>query len=405
MMNDPHYNPAIPDHVPAALVHDYNVYDYQDQDPFLAAHALMKAGMPDIFWSRHNGGHWIVTGAEGILQTDRDNDHFSTKRMFVPEQLNPETPFFLPNQTDLPEHTIEKGVIVPLFAPNRIQALSQDIREIANELIDPVLERGECEFIADFSSKLPVIIFLSLVDLPREDREKLIGIAHRVLDPKNEQVRMSGLADLVGYLTPIIDDRAENPKDDVISKIVHDGIHDKQLSRDTIVKLSCTVLMGGLDTVTASLTYLARHLAMSPGDRQRLVEEPGMIPRAIEEVLRRYPVSNLARQFTRDMEYRGVRVKKNDRIVWSAAMSNLDERKFPDALTVDFDRKRQQSASFGQGIHFCPGATLARTELRIFAEVWLSRVPDFHIRPGADIRYRDGHTITLDNLPLVIGKG
>lgn len=403
-MSDPHYNAVIPDHVPSALVHDYNVYDYQGQDPYLAAHALMQQDLPEIFWSRHNGGHWIVTGAEGILQTDRDNDHFSTKRMFVPEQLNPETPFFLPNQTDLPEHTVEKGVIVPLFSPARIKLLTEDIRVTANELIDDILERGECEFIADFSSKLPVIIFLSLVDLPRDDREKLISIAHRVLDPKNEAVRMSGLTDLVGYLTPIIEDRAANPRDDVISKIVQDGVNDKNLTRDTIVKLSCTVLMGGLDTVTASLTYLTRHLALHPEDRARLIAEPGLIPRAIEEVLRRYPVSNVSRQFTQDMDYRGVDVRKNDRIVWSAAMSNLDERKFADALTVDFDRKRTQSASFGQGIHFCPGATLARTELRIFAEEWLARVPDFHIKPGAEIRYRDGHTITLDCLPLVIGK-
>ena len=163
--------------------------------------------------------------------------------------------------------------------------------------------------------------------------------------------------------------------------------------------------MGGLDTVTASLTYFTRHLAMHPEDRRRLIEEPDLIPRAVEEVLRRYPVSNISRQFTRDMEYRGIPVKKDDRIVWSAAMSNLDDAKFPDSLTVDFDRKRQQSASFGQGIHFCPGATLARTELRIFAEVWLARVPDFQVTPGARIHYRDGHTITLDSLPLVIGKG
>lgn len=404
-MTDPHYNPVIPDHVPPALVHDHNVYDYQGQDPFLAAHALMQRDLPEIFWSRNNGGHWIITGAEGILQTDRDNVHFSTKRMFVPEQLNPETPFFLPNQTDLPEHTVEKGVIVPLFAPKRIQLLSEAIRDISQELMAPIIERGHCEFIADFASKLPVIIFLSLVDLPKEDREKLVSIAHRVLDPKNEEVRTGGLIDLVGYLTPIIEDRAGKPKDDVISKIVEIGITEKALSHDTIVKLSCTVLMGGLDTVTASLTYLTRHLAMTPQDRQRLIEEPDVIPRAVEEVLRRYPVSNLSRQFTCDMDYRGVQVKKNDRIVWSAAMSNLDDRKFSDSLTIDFDRKRQQNASFGQGIHFCPGATLARTELRIFVETWLAAIPDFHIPPDADIRYRDGHTITLASLPLVIGKG
>jgi camphor 5-monooxygenase len=402
-LTDIYYNEIVPDHVPADRIHDYDIYDYQNQDPFLAAHKLLEDGVPEIFWTRNNGGHWIITGAAGITEVDRNTTIFSTERMFVPEVQNPDPPFFIPNQADPPEHGVLRGIINPLFAPNRIALLQEKIRAMSIEKIEAIRERGECEFVTDYAGEFPVIIFLSLTDLPEKDRFKLRAIAHRILDPSGDTNRSAPIEDLVNYLAPVIEDRMVNPRDDVFSQILQEGIRNRGLTRDTAVRLVATVLMGGLDTVTAALTYLARHLAENPVDRRRLIDEPDMIPRAVEEVLRRYPVSNIGRQLKTDAAFRGVEMRRNDHIVWSIAMHNLDKRAYTDPLQIDFDRKKSQHSTFGGGIHFCPGATLARTELRTFTETWLARIPDFHVRPGADIRYRNGHTITLRELPLVIG--
>lgn len=402
-MEDPDYNPVVPPHVPPSLVHDFNLYDYQSRDPFEAVHALFKQGVPELFWTRNLGGHWIVLGAGAISEVDRNKTLFSTKRMFVPDVQNPDPPFFIPLQADLPMHTVYRGLITPLFTPDRISIIQERVRQTSEELIEQILQSNDLEFIRDYAAVLPVVIFLTLTDLPLADRDRLRAIAHRVLDPSDDVNRSAPIQDLVDYLTPVIDQRIEFPGEDVFSKIITQGIQERGLARDEVIKLSCTLLVGGLDTVTAALTYFAQHLANHPADRRRLIEEPEVLPRAIEEILRRYPVSIIGRQFTEDTTFRGVEVRRDDHILWSVGMSNFDERVFQNPLAVDFDRKRAPHATFGAGIHFCPGASLARTELRIFAETWLARIPEFHVPPGAGVKYKDGHTITLRALPLSIG--
>jgi cytochrome P450 len=402
-VNDPDYNPAVPAHVPPELVYDFNVRDYQSQDPFISAHALLNSGLPEIFWTRNLGGHWIVACADAIAEAGRNTSEFSTQRMFVPDHQNPDPPFFLPNQTDPPLHAPQRAVIAPLFAPARIEMLQGKIRAMSIEKIEAIAQGTECEFIEDYAAEFPVIVFLNMTDLPTADRFKLRDIAHRILDPSGDVNRSAPVQDLVDYLTPIIEDRIASPRDDVLSTVLSEGIRGKGLTRDIAVMLAATVVMAGLDTVTGALTYFARHLAENRADRLRLIEQPEVIPRAIEEILRRYGLPNVGRQVKDDTVFRGVKMRKNDHVMWGERLSNLDERAFPNALAVDFDRKRAPHSTFGNGIHFCPGATLARAELRIFAETWLRRFPEFHLKPGTEVSYRDGHNVMLRELHLVLG--
>jgi cytochrome P450 len=402
-MKDLDYNADIPAHVPGALVHDHNIYDYETRDPYLAIHDLLESGVPEVFWTRNNGGHWMVMGAEANTALSSDPVLFSATRLMVPDHANSDTPSFPPNDTDPPLHKEYRNVIAPLFTPARLALAEDKMREVTDTLIAGILKRGECEFVADFAAQMPVVVFLTLLDLPLGDRLTLRAIAHRVLHPKDDGHRATPLQELADYLLPIIEDRSAHPRNDAISYILKQKVDGRNLTPEEMMRLSRTTLLGGLDTVPSMLTYFARHLAETPDDRRRLRDQPEMIKPAIEEILRRYPVSHIGRVLSADTTFRGVTMKKGEHVVWSVGMYNFDKRRFPNPMTVDFDRKRTAHATFGVGEHFCVGSMLARAELRVFAEHWLKSIPDFHIKPGAKIKYRGGFNINYEELPLVVG--
>ena len=404
-MHDPDYNQVIPTHVPPALVHDHNVFDYESRDPFLAVNDLFEKGVPEIFWTRNNGGHWIVMGAEATTQLGADAALFSSTRLMVPDHANADTASFIPLTSDPPIHKQYRGVIAPLFAPPRIALVEESIREKTDSLIDEVLRRGECEFMEDFASQMPVVVFLRLLDLPLTDRGRLLNLAHRVLYPVDDGHYAKPLQELTEYLRPIVAGRMENPGKDIISYIVSQNfeVAGRSLLLQEMLQLCTSVLIAGLDTVVSMLGFFAHYLAENPNERRRLREQPEMLKRAIEEVLRRFPVSNIGRMVMEDTVFRGVTMKKGDHIMWPVGMYNFDKRRYPDPMTVDLDRKRPPHATFGTGEHFCVGSLLARAEMRIFGERWLERVPEFHVKPGAKIKYRGGFNINYKELPLVIG--
>ena len=161
------------------------------------------------------------------------------------------------------------------------------------------------------------------------------------------------------------------------------------------------LLVGGLDTVASAMGFAARFLATSPEHRRELVEHPERIPNAVEELLRRFPVVNQGRVVVSDMTYKGVDMRAGDQIIMPTTLHGLDDRKFDDPLRVDFSRPTPIHSTFGNGAHRCPGSLLARTELKIFLEEWLKRIPDFRIKPGATPGVRAGVNATLYSLPLV----
>jgi cytochrome P450 len=402
-MDDPNYNAAIPGHVDEAHVLDFDVFDFETKDPYVAIRDLFEGGIPEIIWTRHNGGHWVVRGVEAITALASQPVLFSSTRLMVPDNQNADEPSFPPSDLDPPLHTQYRAILAPLFTPSRVRLVEEAIREICDELIGDILKRGECEFIADFAAQMPIVIFLRLLDLPREDRARLRAISHRVNGPVSDELRFMPLQELSNYLRPIVEDRQANPRDDLISFIASQKIDGRVLSLDEIVKLSRTALLGSLDTIPSALGFFARYLAENAEARRRLLEHPEVIKSAVEEILRRFPVSQIGRVLSEDVIFRGVPMKKGEHVVWLGGMYNLDERRFPDPLTVDFDRKRTPHASFGLGVHFCVASQLARAQLAIFAEHWLKQIPDFHVKPGAPIKYRGGLNINYKSLPLVVG--
>ena len=402
---DPYFREDVPAHVPPSVIHDFNIYapSHEMLDPFASIQRLQDIGLPDIFWTRHNGGHWVVLRAAVISEVVKDTRHFSSKRILVPDEQNFATSFFIPLMADPPEHNSYRRIAAAAFSPQRMLALEPMVRTLTASLLRELKPRGGCEFMSEFSLQMPIIVFLALMDLPAEDRLRLLAIADRIVRPQAEgEKRDDALQSLFAYLDPVLDDRRTRPGPDVISSLVQAKTGDgSRLTEEELRGMTATLLIGGLDTVAASLGCFARYLADRPDRRGRLIAEPSLVPRAAEEMLRRFGPTSHGRIVTADLDFHGHRFRRDDHVNWAAAMYNLDDRVFTDPLEVDFDRARKPHASFGQGIHFCLGAALAQMEFKVFLQEWLNIIPEFQVAPGVEPRYRPAMTIAYEALPLV----
>lgn len=372
----------VPPHIPSRLVYDVDFYNLNLGDGDVQqAWKQIQDNAPDIFWTPRNGGHWIATRATEIKEIELDHTHFSHQKFTIP-WVDPPAPN-LPLCLDPPEHEPIRRLINPALAPRSVMALGEKAQQVAVELIEDIAPRGECEFVAEFSSVLPIVVFLSMVDLPESDREMLISWANAGLRSELVEVKIESQTNIMNYLGRWIEERTRNPGDDLISKIIHARVEGEPLQPNQILGLCSLILVGGLDTVAGMLGFIARFLAMHPEHREQLIAMPEIPDHVIEELMRRHGLPNTSRFITQDYEFRGVQLKKGESIQIPTCLYGLDDRIVDDPLTVNFNRPPPiPHATFGNGPHRCPGAMLAKREIKVFLEQWLKRIPDFRIKPG-----------------------
>jgi cytochrome P450 len=374
---------TIPAHIPPERVFDFDFFNLPgaEEDIHLAWKRVQDAA-PDLFWTPRNGGHWVATRAEDIDVMQLDHARFSHAEFSLPRHDSPFPP--LPLNLDPPAHTPFRALITPAFAPRAVQNLSIKAREVAIELIEEIAPRGECEFVGDFAKVLPIVVFLGIVDLPEGDRLTLLPWADIAVRSNDPVAKLQANRSMAEYLSEWIEKRTRSPGNDLVSKIAHAQLDGRPLTPPEVFGLCLLILVGGLDTVAGMLAFSARCLAQQPHLRRELIDNSDIMPVAIEELMRRHGLPNTFRLITSDFEYKGVPFKKGEMVQLPKVLYNLDERRIPDPLTVDFHRPTPiPNATFGNGPHKCPGANLARTEIRIFLEEWLKRIPNFRIKPGS----------------------
>lgn len=395
----------IPKHVPPELVRNFNIFEFitPSQDVHQAWRKLID-DEPDVFYTTAFGGFWVITSGELLEKAFLDPELFCSGKSVGIPPTPPELPPFLPIDSDDPFHAAIRRPLNMALSPKSVQALSMQARELATLLVAEIAPRGRCDFVNEFSLKMPMQLFLNIVDLPLDDREYLLGIAHQGLRNPDPKRRREAHTEMHAYLDSWVRKRAEHPGDDFMSKVVTLEVDGKPLSHEERIGYMTTVMFGGLDTVGGMMAMSARHLAEHPEHRRQLVAHPEGIPDAIEEILRRYGIPTVGRYVTRDVEFGGIQLKEGDRIMLPTMVHGLDERRWPDAMTVKLDRHPHDHLAFGKGTHRCPGANLARAELRIFLEEWLKRIPDFSIDPKGQLQFESGSVAGLKTLPLVWPK-
>ena len=302
---------------------------------------------------------------------------------------------------DPPEQAKYRSLFAPALSPKAVAPLGEGARALAIELIEGFYARGECEFVGEFAQHLPIGIFMRLVDVPASDRDQLLHWADQLVRPSSDEEHAQAFKNLFAYAGQKVAERAANPGNDLISQLTKAQIDGKTISVEQLTPMIFLLLVGGLDTVASAMGFAARFLAGSPAHRRELVEHPERIPNAVEELLRRFPVVNAGRVVVRDMDYKGVAMREGDQIILPTSLHGLDDRKFDDPLRVDFSRPTPIHSTFGNGAHRCPGSLLARTELKIFLEEWLKRIPEFRLKPGTTPGVRAGINATIYSLPLV----
>jgi len=391
----------IPAHVPPELVVDFDAYrpiqgSEQYHEPFFA----LQQKAPDIFWSPYNGGHWILTRRDHLTEAFADYARFtSSKGASLNPTRPPDAPKLAPIELDPPRQQAFRKLFASAFIVSAIKERGEEARALAIELIDGLKPQNHCEFIKDFAQHLPIKIFMRMVDLPEEDRTTLLPLANAqvVADaPKEETIKL-----LFEYTGRHVVRRAANPGDDLISKIATAEIDGRPITTQEAVGVATLLLIGGLDTVASMMGHIMQFLARSPEHRHQLIDQPALIPAAVEEFLRRFALTNPARGVSSDMEFHGVQMRAGDRVLLSTPFGSVDPRDFVDPLSVDFTRKSGNKTTFGAGPHVCPGSMLARLELKILLEEWLPRIPDFALDPNDLPRLKTGVNGSFEHLPLV----
>lgn len=391
---------TIPAHVPPDLVRDVDLYNLAgaDEDVHLAWKKVQDEN-PDIFYTPRYGGYWVVTRAALLDQIWPDHERFSSRHISIPRIEG--APAQLPIETDPPIHQYFRAPVSVALSPKAVRSLTDRARNLAVELIERLRPKGGCEFVHEFAAHLPMEIFLSIVELPSKDREWLIARAEIMTRGGQVEAKQQALGEVFGYLEKWIRERREHPGEDLLSRILQIQVGDRPITHQEALSECALVLFGGLDTVAGTMGFIARFLARNPEHRRRLVREPDLIPKAVEELLRRHSIPTISRVLTRDVAIGGVTMKAGDFVQLTTVLHGLDERAWPNPLEVDFDRDVHAHMAFGKGVHKCPGSNLARSEIRVFLEEWLKRIPEFSIAPGQRPVTATGSVAGVLHLPLV----
>jgi cytochrome P450 len=352
-------------------------------------------GIPTVYVSGYDEAMWAL----------RHPEVFSSAPEAV--SIGQEHPL-IPLQVDPPDHAKYRRFLDPEFSPKRVAELEADARVLVNELIDGFVEKGACDFHEDFATPLPSAIFLRLMGLPRADLPMFLQWRDESIRPDVDPHDLDGAAaireqvgrKITAYFDAALDREQQNPGDGLLARIALAEVGGEPLPRNEALGICHLMLLGGLDTVTATLDCQLVYLAQHPEQRQQLVTEPTLTAGAVEELLRwETPVMMVVRVIKADHELGGVPMHAGDHAVILIGAANLaDDFACPHA--VDFAREGNRHLSFGAGPHRCLGSHLARLELKVALEEWHRRIPEYRIADGTEIQYSTGIR-QAERLPLV----
>jgi cytochrome P450 len=393
----------IPEHVPAELVRPHNILTDPEtrKCPYAAINKLRDG--PRIFWNTESfqfGGAWIPTKAEDIRFILSNPQLFSNRHEAGFSAMLGKDWDLVPLELDPPEHGVYRRLLNPLMSPPVIAKLAPKVVARADELIDRFVGSGQCEFMEAFGRPFPVSIFMDLMGLPADMTDTFNRWEYELLHHPDEGARVRAAGEINTFLVDLAAERRARPTSDLTSAVVSAQIDGQPLTDDRVIGILYLLFVGGLDTVASSLGFFFRHLAEHQDDQKRLRERPDEIPHAVEELLRRFSVVTVNRQCQADIEVGGVQMKAGDWISLMTPFASTDPDEFDRPLDVDLDRKAPRHLAFSFGPHFCMGSHLARRELVVALQQWLSKVPPFRIKHDEELVAHGSGVFGIDRMVL-----
>lgn len=352
-----------------------------------------------------NGEAVVVSRHEDVIWALRHPEVFSSMEAIEIGQEQP----LIPLQVDPPEHAKYRRLLDPEFSPKKVAGLESEARALVDEILDRFVDRGSCDFHEEFATPLPSTLFLAIMGLPHEDLATFLQWRDNTIRPDVDpgdldaatRLREQTGHEITEYFRYAIAACRAAPDDRLLSRIVRAQIDGEQLSDAELLGICHLFMLGGLDTVTATLDCMVAFLAHHPDQRRLIVDDPELVDGAVEELLRwETPVQFVPRVAKQDVTMHGVDIRAGTHALLVLGAANSDEHGFPDADTVDFAREQNRHLAFGGGPHRCLGSHLARFELKIAIEAFHRRIPNYVIPAAADISYSPGIRQT-NTLPLV----
>ena len=354
---------------------------------------------------------WLVTGYDAAHAAlgddrlgkshDRGNDRWRARASIMPEPQHSRLQVHLLHQ-DPPRHTYLRRFVTDAFTPRRIERLRPRFQQLADDLLDTLPPHGPVDLVTAFAAPFPFRVLAEVIGLPAESAARFDRDWGKVVQPVGPtdperpryEARLHGLQ---GYIAEVVAHKRAHRDDDLLSGLV--AAHDRrELAAEELDSMIFQLLVAGQEPVTNQITTSLIALFRHPAELGRLRADPSLLPRAVEELLRYDGAFELTtwRFFAEDSDLLGTRIPAGDSVIVALSAAARDPRRFPAPDTLDLDRTPNPHPAFGHGIHFCPGAALARTELRIALGVLLKRLPG--LRLAVDDR-------DIDWTPAVLGRG
>ncbi|MBN9268245.1 MAG: cytochrome P450 [Hyphomicrobium sp.] len=328
-------------------------------------------------------GAYLPTSYAAVKAIAYDTKSFSSRRVVVRE-VRPEPPMPSPPiSSDPPHHKPAKQLLLPPFTPDEMKKLEPRARAICNELIDKFIADGRCDAAQMYTRHIPVRVIAHMLDVPESDGDQFIQWIHEILELgiTNDEILMKAVHEMSMYFAG-------------------DG---KPLPPQEVLGMIRLLLIAGIDTTWSAIGSSPWHLARTPADRQRLIDEPKLMPTAIEEFLRAYAPVTMAREVVQDTVIEGCPIKAGNMVLLSFPAANRDPAMFPEANKVIIDRQENRHSAFGLGIHRCVGSNLARLEMTVAIEEWLKRIPEFRLDPAIPVTWSEGTVRGPRQLPFIFG--
>jgi cholest-4-en-3-one 26-monooxygenase len=360
-----------------------------------------------VFWSDGTAaypGFWSITKYEDIVAISRDPATFSSAGGIL-LTTDPATAHTLGRSMitmDPPRHVRLRRLVSRGFAPRRLESLEPQIRALAVEILDGVAPHGRCDFVVDVAARLPLAVICGMMGVPREDWQLIFDLTNRVLGPDDAEyqtaagdraaTRRAAAIEMTGYFERLIAARRRAPGADLVSA--------EPLTDEELVHFCRLLIQAGNETTRHAISGGMLALIEHPEQRDLLLAQPGLLPSAVEEILRwTSPVLHMTRTATRDVAIRGRLVRAGERVVLWYPSANRDEDVFPDGDRFDARRSPNEHIAFGLAEHFCLGASLARLELRVMFEELLRRLPAIEL-DGTPERLRSNFLGGYKHMPV-----
>jgi cytochrome P450 len=350
-----------------------------------------------VYWNETLGA-WVLTRYDDVmgafrdprLSADRISPYYERKlkgpngevHRFTYETLSRWMVF-----VDPPEHTRLRKLVDHAFRPKAIERMRQNVQALVEELVDDLVGKEEFDFVHDFAYPLPVLVISEMLDVPREDREKIkhwsddiMMLVFGALDVKDRHERArAAFQDMSDYLANIIRERREKPGHDLLSVLLAAEERGDALSEKEVIATCILLLFGGHETTTNLLANGLRALLLH--DQWKLLkEQPDLLPQAIEEILRwDGPSKAMWRIAKEDVEYGGKLIKKDDKLLLLQASANRDPSQFERPDAFDITREKTQHCGFGYAVHYCIGAPIARLEGMLAFKLLMERLPNLEL--------------------------